>query len=73
MWRSVTAVQGASRGLSERGRSEVVVLVKEVLWVTAVRFGTLVVNSDGWGTAVFLIATRNVIGYTAHCDQELQT
>jgi hypothetical protein len=68
-----TAVRGESRGRSESGRSEVVVLVREVVRVTAVRFATLVVNSDGWGTAVFRIATRNVIGYTANCDQELQT
>jgi hypothetical protein len=32
----VTAVRGASHGWSKRGRSEVVVLVRGEVWVTAV-------------------------------------
>jgi hypothetical protein len=44
----VTAVRGESRGRSECGRSEVVALVREVLWVTAVHSASC---GEGYGRA----------------------
>jgi hypothetical protein len=36
----VTTVRGKSRGRSERGRSEVVALMRGVMWVTAVHLAS---------------------------------